>query len=115
MSATVPAPTANAGENIIPAKNRRIHNVQIFCENPAPMVKSAPRGGEIRYTIRRPYVSESGAARIGPNPSAMTKKVSGRRATVLEIPKSSLSPSKAGATMEEPIVLYRISIKIVCI
>ena len=48
VSAMVPAPIARAGENVIPAKNRRIHNVQMFWEKPAPTVKIAPRGADTR-------------------------------------------------------------------
>jgi len=39
---------ARAGENMKPAKKRRIQRVQIFWENPAPIVKSAPIGSERR-------------------------------------------------------------------
>jgi hypothetical protein len=39
---------ARAGEKESPAKNRRIHNVQIFWEKPAPIVKIAPMGAEIK-------------------------------------------------------------------
>ena len=46
-SASVPAPIARQGEKARPAKNRRMHSVQIFCENPEPSVNSAARGAEI--------------------------------------------------------------------
>ena len=71
-SATVPAPMASAGENASPAKNRRMHNVQIFFDKPLPMVKRAPIGVETRYITWRPNVSETGAAKMGPKPSAST-------------------------------------------
>ena len=47
-SAIDPAPIASAGENVSPAKKRRMHRVQIFCERPAPTVKRAPIGVETR-------------------------------------------------------------------
>jgi hypothetical protein len=40
----VPAPIAKAGEKDIPEKNRRMHNVHIFCENPVPKVNNAAIG-----------------------------------------------------------------------
>ena len=46
-SASVPAPIARQGEKARPAKNRRMHSDQIFCENPEPSVNSAARGAEI--------------------------------------------------------------------
>lgn len=49
-SATVPPPMARHGEKASPAKKRRMHRVHIFCENPAPMVKSAAMGAENMYT-----------------------------------------------------------------
>lgn len=54
----------------------------MFCENPAPTVKTAARGVVTAYTMYLPYVSESGAAIRGPNPSARTYKDWGKSATV---------------------------------
>lgn len=47
-SAIVPAPIAKAGENPIPAKNRKMHSAAMLCVNPAPTVNIAPSGAEIR-------------------------------------------------------------------
>lgn len=96
VSAIVPAPIARAGENVIPAKKRRMHRVQMFCEKPAPTVKIAPRGADTRYTTRRPYVSDIGAARSGPNPRAKTYSVRGSRATVEETPNCAIIAGTAG-------------------
>lgn len=71
-SEIVPAPIESEGEKVSPAKKRKMHSVQIFCEKPAPIVNSAPMGIESVYTICLPYVSERGAAIIGPNPKAKT-------------------------------------------
>ena len=54
VSLIVPAPMANAGEKNIPEKNRNIMSAVMFGAKPAPIVKMAPRGGEIKYTARRP-------------------------------------------------------------
>jgi hypothetical protein len=72
VSAMVPAPIASDGEKNIPAKNLKIANAAKFGAKPAPRVKRIPRGGVIRYTARRPNVSESGAPNIGPSPKAST-------------------------------------------
>jgi hypothetical protein len=79
-----------------------MHSVQIFCENPAPKVKSAATGVEITYTHHLPYVSERGAARIGPNARATTNRVSGKIATVVLTLKSSFMALTAGVIIEVP-------------
>ena len=53
-SALDPAPIESAGENVRPAKNRRMQRVQMFWENPAPSVKIAPSGVDTKYTMCRP-------------------------------------------------------------
>jgi hypothetical protein len=47
VSATVPAPMESAGEKARPAKNLKMHNVQMFWANPDPIVKSAPMGRDV--------------------------------------------------------------------
>lgn len=54
VSAMVPAPMARAGEKNMPARNLRMTSAAKFGANPAPRVKMAPSGGDIRYTVRRP-------------------------------------------------------------
>lgn len=86
-----------------------MHSVQIFCENPAPKVKSAATGAEITYTHHLPYVSERGAASIGPNPRAKTNRVSGKIATVVLTSKSSFIALTAGVIIEVARALQRVS------
>jgi len=83
VSAIVPAPIASDGEKNIPAKNLKIASAAKFGAKPAPRVKSIPSGGVIRYTARRPYVSDRGAPSIGPKPKASTYRLSGKSATVV--------------------------------
>ena len=83
VSAIVPAPIASDGEKNMPAKNLKIANAAKLGAKPAPRVKRIPSGGVIKYTARRPYVSDRGAPRIGPSPNASTYKLSGKRATVV--------------------------------
>jgi hypothetical protein len=104
-SEIVPAPIESEGEKVSPAKKRKMHRVHIFGEKPAPMVNSAPMGIENVYMMCLPYVSERGAAIMGPNPKANTYRVSGRRATVELTPKSFSMVGNAGVYIDDPSVL----------
>jgi hypothetical protein len=68
QSAFDPAPTASAGLPVTPAKNLQMSSGARWLESPAPILKSMKMGAEARYTIFRPWCSESGAEMMGPNP-----------------------------------------------
>jgi hypothetical protein len=67
-SAFVPAPTANAGLPVRPARNRHMMSDARLLENPAPSVKSMNMGEDVMYTILRPCFSLNGAEMMGPKP-----------------------------------------------
>ena len=71
-SAFVPPPTARTGPPVNPASIRHAQKVPKLLARPEPRINSADTGREIRYMIRRPYVSLIGAAMTGPNPSPST-------------------------------------------
>ena len=101
-SAFEPALMESAEEKVRPAKKRRMQRDQIFWEKPAPIVKSTPRGVEMRYTMCRPQVSEIGAAMTGPSPSASTYAVRGKMETVELMPHCFSRAGNAGEMTEEP-------------
>lgn len=78
------SPTARAGLPVNPASNLQNRKLPKDCENPAPSVKSMNMGAEIKYTSFRPYRSDSGAERIGPNPRPSVYSERPNMATVRE-------------------------------
>lgn len=104
-SAFVPAPTANAGLPVKPAKNRHTIKLAKWFENPAPSVKSINMGADTRYTIFRPYFSESGAEKMGPKPRPRVYTVRPTNAVVRDVWKAAMISGTAGVYTEVPNVL----------
>ena len=83
-SAIVAAPMLRPGLAKKPANKRQRTSEVILLDDPAPAMNAANRGMLHRYIGRLPYISLSGAARIGPNAIPSIYKAYGRRETVVE-------------------------------
>jgi hypothetical protein len=96
MSAIVPAPIAIGAAPEIPARALQTMRVATLFENPAPSVKMRHKGMHVRYTIRRPKVSESPPAIRGPKASPRTYRLRGSTATSLDTLNVWATPSMPG-------------------
>jgi len=102
MSALVPAPTARTGPPSVPAKNLQTSRLASELLKPAPRMKSMYDSADTLYTTDRPYVSEMGAAIIGPTARPSTKRDRARIDTVRDTSNRSAISGVAGVMRDEP-------------
>ena len=98
----MPAHTGRDAPPKKPAKNLKIHSAVMLGAKPAPRVKSALIGTEVRYVPSRPMVSLIGALSMGPKDKPSTYVVRGKIATISETLKSSITSGTPGAYTELP-------------
>ena len=102
ISAFVPAPTARTGPPMVPAKNLQTSRLASESLNPAPRMNSMYASADTLYTTDRPYVSEIGAAIMGPTARPSTNRDRARMETVRDTPNRSAISGVEGVIIDEP-------------
>jgi len=90
-SALVPAPTTSGGLAKIPARRRQATRPPKVWAHPAPKIKRAKIGSEIKYVAVLPNLSLNGAARTGPKAKPRRNNEKGSRAAVSDTSKTSIT------------------------